>query len=167
MEKAIAALEEAVEVLDKATAEHKGSLLAIKREVETFKEGEHTGAAMALHHAIELGERYLSKGDALFLKRLLSGEVPKADWKKLNRKSTFKMKYKARSGKIQTILADMLQTFKDNLADAEKTEKEAAASHEKLMGSKNNELEGAQKALTDGEKEGSARAMNKEGSARA
>merc|ERR1719443_2854468 len=167
MEKAIAALEEAVEVLDKATAESKGSLLSIKREVQTFKEGEHTGAATALKHAIELGQKYLSKGDALFLEKLLSGEVPKADWKKLNRKATFKMKYKARSGKIQQILADMLQTFKDNLEDAEKKEKESAESHEKLMGSKKDELDGAQKALTDGEKEGSARAMNKEGSARA
>merc|ERR1711904_110956 len=140
MEKAIAALEEAVEVLDKATAEHKGSLLAIEREVQstvqTFKEGEHTGATVALRHAIELGNRYLSKGDALFLQRLLSGEVPKADWKKLNRKSTFKMKYKARSGKIQQILADMLQTFKDNLADATKKEKEALENYERLSKSK-------------------------------
>merc|ERR1719420_725630 len=166
MEKAIAALEEAVEVLDKATAEHKGSLLAIEREVQstvqTFKEGEHTGATVALRHAIELGNRYLSKGDALFLQRLLSGEVPKADWKKLNRKSTFKMKYKARSGKIQQILADMLQTFKDNLEDAEKKEKESASNHEKLMESKKDELGGAQKALTEGEAEGNARGMAKE-----
>merc|ERR1719420_1803771 len=166
MEKAIAALEEAVEVLDKATAEHKGSLLAIEREVQstvkTFKEGEHTGATVALRHAIELGNRYLSKGDALFLQRLLSGEVPKADWKKLNRKATFKAKYKARSGKIQQILADMLQTFKDNLDDAEKKEKESAANFEQLMGSKKDELKGAQDALADGDEEGSLRGMAKE-----
>ena len=29
------------------------------------------------------------------------------DWKKLNREATLKIKYKARSGKIQQILADM------------------------------------------------------------
>merc|ERR1719443_970683 len=165
MEKGIAALEEAVEVLAKATEEKKGSLLAVHRVVQTFKEGEHTGAAVALQHAVELGQRYISKGDALFLKRLLNGDVhrgPDYDWKKLNRKATFKMKYKARSGKIQQILADMLQTFKDNLEDAEKKEKESAESHEKLMGSKKDELDGAQKALTDGEKEGSARGMAKE-----
>merc|ERR1719420_391518 len=162
MEKAIAALEEAVEVLDKATAEHKGSLLSIKREVQAFREGEHTGAGMALQHAIELGNRYLSKGDALFLQRLLGGEVPKADWKKLNRKVTFKAKYKARSGKIQNILADMLQTFKTNLEDAEKKEKEAAETHENLMESKNKELSGNQEALAAGEKEGAARGMNME-----
>merc|ERR1719305_1898081 len=111
-----------------------------------FREGEHTGAQMALKDAIELGQRYLTKGDALFLERVLSGEVPKADWKKLNRKSTFKMKYKARSGKIQQILADMLQTFKTNLEDATKREKADKANHEELMKSKKSELEGNQEA---------------------
>merc|ERR1711904_61460 len=121
----------------------------VQREVQTFKEGEHTGAQVALKNAITLGQRYLSKGDALFLERVLTGEVPKADWKKLNRKSTFKMKYKARSGKIQQILADMLQTFKTNLEDAEKKEKAAAQSHEDLMKSKDAELKGNQEALAE------------------
>jgi chromosome segregation ATPase len=176
MEKAIAALEEAVEVLGEATKEKpegekeaepkEAGLLSIKRavqrEVQTFKEGEHTGAALALKNAIELGQRYLSKGDALFLQRVLSGEVPKADWKKLNRKATFKAKYKARSGKIQQILADMLQTFKTNLEDAIKKEKDAAQTHEDLMKSKNEELSGNEEALAAGEKEGAARGMNME-----
>merc|ERR1719265_179591 len=99
---------------------------------------------MKLMQAIELGKRYLSKGDALFLQRVLSGEVPKADWKKLNRKATFKMKYKARSGKIQAILADMLETFKTNLKDAEGKEKVAAETHKDLMKSKGEELSGNQ-----------------------
>merc|ERR1719281_2271859 len=163
MEKAIAALEEAVEVLAVGTkGKDEGSLLSMRREVSTFKEGLHTGAAMTLTHAIELGQRYLSKGDALFLQRVLSGEVPKADWKKLNRKATFKAKYKARSGKIQQILADMLQTFKTNLEDATKREKEAAQTHEDLMKSKNEELSGNEEALASGEKEGAARGMNME-----
>jgi len=163
MEKAIAALEEAVEVLSDATAEKKeAGLISTKRVVKTFREGEHTGAAAALTTAIELGQRYLSKGDALFLQRVLTGEVPKADWKKLNRKATFKSKYKARSGKIQQILADMLQTFKTNLKDAEGKEKMAAETHEELMKSKNEELSGSQEALAAGEKEGSARGMAKE-----
>merc|ERR1719240_545674 len=166
MEKAIAALEDAVLVLDEATLiqkpNKKAGLLSIKREVQTFKEGEHTGAAVALKTAIELGKNYLSKGDALFLERLLSGEVPKADWKKLNRKSTFKSKYKARSGKIQQILADMLQTFKTNLEDAEKKEKAAAQSHEDMMKTKGEELSTNEEALASGEAEGAARGMNME-----
>merc|ERR1712224_416797 len=144
--------EEAVEVLGEATApKEEAGLLSVKqkvkREVQMFREGEHTGASVALKNAIDLGKRYLSKGDALFLQRVLSGEVPKADWKKLNRKSTFKMKYKARSGKIQQILADMLQTFKTNLEDATKKEKEAASNHEALMKSKGDELKGAKRHL--------------------
>jgi len=162
MEKAIAALTEAVKVLDEATSKAKGSLLAMHREVTTFQEGEHTGATMALTQAIQMGKRYLSKGDALFLERLLSGDVPKADWKKLNRKSTFKMKYKARSGKIQDILADMLQTFKDNLADAETKEKNAKESFDTLMASKKDELDSAETALTDQTKESGMRGQAKE-----
>merc|ERR1719515_666654 len=163
MEKAIAALEEAVEVLAVGTkGKDEGSLLSMRREVSTFKEGLHAGAAMALTHAIELGQRYLSKGDALFLQRVLSGEVPKADWKKLNRKATFKAKYKARSGKIQQILADMLQTFQTNLEDAIKAEEAAKKSHEAMMKSKGEELTSNKEALTAGDKEGSARGMAKE-----
>jgi len=168
MEKGIAALEQAVEVLAEATMIQKGSLLAEKRVVQRFKMEEHTQAAAHLQHAIDLSKDWLSKGDALFLERLLTGDVhrvgqnPPTDWKKLNRKSTFKMKYKARSGKIQQILADMLQTFKDNLADAMKKEKESADNHEQLTKSKSAQLADAQKALTDGDKEGAARGTAKE-----
>ena len=35
------------------------------------------------------------------------------------------MKYKKASGKIQELIADMLQTFKDNLEDAKSKEKES------------------------------------------
>lgn len=161
MEKAIAALEQAVEVLGAATEEHKGSLLSIKREVQTFQEGVHMGASRALMNAIQLGQRYLSKGDALFLERMLTGQAPEADWKKLNRKSTFKSKYKARSGKIQKLLADMLQTFKENLEDAEKKEASSAESHKQLKASKTTELEGSEQALAEGDKEGTARNVAK------
>merc|ERR1719387_358773 len=56
----------------------------------------------------------------------------------------------------------MLQTFKTNLEDATKREKEAALTHEELMKSKNEELSGNEQALADGEKEGAARGMNME-----
>merc|ERR1719160_2280331 len=127
-----------------------------------LEEGERTEASMALQRAVQMGKQFLSKGDAEFLERVLTGEVPEVDWKKLNRKATFKMKYKARSGKIQKILADMLQTFKDNLADAKAKEKEAKAAYDKLMASKKDELSTAEDALTDGKKEGNARNMAKD-----
>merc|ERR1719327_2443919 len=107
----------------------------------------------------------LNERDAKFLEKAFDAQIPRLDgkgkdWKKLNRKATFKMKYKARSGGIQTILADMLQTFKDNLADAEKKEEEAQATYEELKGAKEDEKGAAQDALTDGEKEGAARALS-------
>merc|ERR1719159_1668626 len=107
MEKAIAALELAVEILGDMASSKEGVLAAMNSNVRK---------------AVELGKQSLSAEDARFLEQAMDGDVPDVDWKKLNRKATFKMKYKARSLKIQEILADMLQTFEDNLADAKKTE---------------------------------------------
>merc|ERR1719240_2359034 len=97
---------------------------------------ERTAEAMALQHAVELGERFLGKGDALFLRRVLTGEVPKADWKTLNRKATFKMSYKARSFKIQEVLKSLLDTFENNLEEATAKDKDAQEIFDKLMKSK-------------------------------
>jgi len=72
------------------------------------------------------------------------------------------MKYKARSTKIQEILADMLQTFQDNLADATASEKKAKKSFDTLSGSKNTQLSAAQDALSGGEGEGAARSLSME-----
>jgi len=145
MEKAIAALEKAIEVLGDATADH--------------KEGVLTSVGFDLRRAVEIGQNFLTERDAKFLEQVLDGQVPKADWKKLNRKATFKMKYKARSTKIQEILADMLQTFEDNLADATKKEKDTKDSFDTLMTAKNSQLSAAQDALSGGEGEGAARTL--------
>merc|ERR1719160_2094932 len=146
MEKAIAALEKAVEVLGDATLIQKEGLGL-------------TSVGFDLRRAVEIGQNFLGEQDARFLERVLDGDVPKADWKKLNRKATFKMKYKARSLKIQEILADMLQTFEDNLADAKKKEKDTKASFDTLMEAKNSQLSAAQDALSGGEGEGAARTL--------
>merc|ERR1719387_1469374 len=82
------------------------------------------------------------------------------DWKKLNRKAVFKMKYKARSGKIQEILADMLQTFEDNLKDAESKEEDEVKTFETLDENKKSQLSAAQDALTAGESESGARGLS-------
>merc|ERR1719331_1406841 len=145
MEKAIAALEKAIEVLGDATL--------------IQKEGALVSVGFDLRRAVEMGQNFLSEQDARFLEQVLDGQVPKADWKKLNRKATFKMKYKARSTKIQEILADMLQTFEDNLADATKKEKDTKSSFDTLMEAKNSQLSAAQDALSGGEGEGAARTL--------
>merc|ERR1712224_486064 len=115
-----------------------------------------------LRRAVQLGQSFLSEQDARFLEQVLDGDVPDVDWKKLNRKATFKMKYKARSLKIQEILADMLQTFQDNLADAKKTEKTAKDNFDTLITSKEEQLTAAQEALSGGEGEGAARSLSME-----
>merc|ERR1719163_1112474 len=105
----------------------------------------------------------LSTDDVKYLSHALDGDgLKEPDWKKLNRKAVFKMKYKARSGKIQEILADMLQTFQDNLRDAEQKEADSLNTYEKLSEQKNSQLSAAQDALTGGEAEGGARALSVE-----
>merc|ERR1719161_3011689 len=122
-------------------------------------EGVLASMSSKISRALELGRNFLSEQDSRFLEQVLDGQVPDVDWKKLNRKATFKMKYKARSLKIQEILADMLQTFEDNLADATKKESDTKASFDTLMTSKNSQLTAAQDALSGGEGEGAARTL--------
>merc|ERR1719420_1779426 len=132
MVKAISALESAIKVLGTATKDHKtGVLFALKTSVN---EGYAARAAegASLNHAVELSEKFLTKGDSVFLRRLLTGDVPKPNWNKLNRKATFKMKYKGRSLKLQEVLGKLRNTFKANLKAAEKTEAKEAATFEKL-----------------------------------
>jgi len=162
MNQAIAALQKAVDVLAKATEDHKeGTLLQANADLsEGF--AERSAEAASLQQAVELGERFLGKGDALFLRRVLTGEVPKADWKKLNRKATFKMAYKARSFKIQDVLAKMLDTFETNLKDATSKEKEAQSQYDELSGSKRDQLEEAQDALSKMDGEKGAKALSKD-----
>merc|ERR1719240_1850589 len=162
MEKAIAALEKAIQALAEATEEAKtGTLLSIRA---TLNEGfaARQADAVALNHAVEFGKKYLTKGDALFLERVLTGDVPVVDWKKLNRKATFKMKYKARSFKIQDVLPKLLETFESNLKEAEEKEAKANEEYEKLSAAKQAQLEKAQGALNDMAAESGARGMAKD-----
>jgi len=158
MNKAVSALTSAVDVLGKATKKH--TMMLVKTDsTQGFAERVTEGAS--LNHALELGEKFLSKGDAYFLRRLLTGEVPKADWKKLNRKATFKMKYKARSTNIQNVLKKLLNTFQTNLKEA--TDKEAASkkTYDTLKGTKDGQLDKAEQSLTKMEKENGAKGMSK------
>jgi len=162
MNQAIKALDSAIAVLDEATKDHKeGVLMAMHSSLH------HGMQALAqnkqnLKRAVALGEKFLAKADATFLKRLLTAEVPKADWKKLNRKATFKMAYKGRSFKIQDTLKKMQATFSSNLADATQAEADAAANYEKLSTSKGEQLTAAQTALSKGEVENGAKGQTKQ-----
>jgi len=162
MDKGIAALDEAKNVLGAATVNSTGSLLAIKGKM-TAGFAARSAAAARLALAVELGKKVLTKGDSLFLRRLLSGGLddPNPDWKKLNRKAGFKMSYEARSGKIQDVLGMLLNTFSTNLADATSKEEAAESTYDKLKESKEAQKSAAEEALTKLESEGGAAGLSK------
>jgi len=159
MTKAIAALKKAVAVLGEATKDHKeGELVQLGAGLgEGFADRE--ADAQALAQAVALGEKFLTKADALFLRRVLTGDVPNVDWKKLNRKAGFKMSYKARSFKIQDLMAKLLSTFETNLKDAQTKESDTLAQYTTLMDAKGAQRSKTQKALTDSDAENGARGM--------
>lgn len=162
METAEAALEDAIQVLKEATEGHEeGSLMALRG---TLNGGFRARVAEAstLQHAVDIGKQYLSDGDSLFLQRILTGEVPEKDWKKLNRKAGFKMSYKARSFKIQGVLNKLLQSFVKSLKDAEDKEDDEKATFDTLMETKNEQLQSAEDALSSSSVEGGARGLSKE-----
>jgi len=161
MTDAIEALTKALEVLKTATDDHKTGVLAeVKAKVGQRAE-QAAKEASVLQHAVTLGDRFLGKGDAFFLRRTLLGEVPTADWKKLNRKATFKMSYKARSFKIQDVLTELLDTFERSKSDAIAKEEEAVAMFDKLKGEKTGQLDSAREALSKMDKENGAKTLSK------
>merc|ERR1719443_1351329 len=167
MTKAKSALKSAIGTLDEATKDHKeGVLLAVRAHLKGAAQNggmaELAQHQAALKQAVDLGERFLEKADATFLKRVLLGDVPKVDWKKLNRKATFKMAYKARSFKIQGVLKKMHQTFTINLKDATDKENDAQADYDKLTEAKQGQLDAAREALNKMESENGAKGMSRQ-----
>merc|ERR1719453_635020 len=167
MNKAVSALKSAIDTLGKATEDHKdGVLLAVRARLKDAAQNggmaELAQHQAALKQAVDLGERFLTQADATFLKRVLLGDVPKVDWKKLNRKATFKMSYKARSFKIQGVLKKMHQTFTINLKDATDKENDAQDDYDKLMEGKQGQLDAAREALNKMESENGAKGMSRQ-----
>jgi len=166
--KGIKALNASITILKDATADHlQGVLLAQRSGTGGFLGVEasfaaHSEKSRALARAADLGDRVLGTGDARFLRRLLTGDVPTWDWKKLNRKATFKMSYKARSLKIQKVLLGLNATFASSLKDALRKEFDAAAEYKKLMAAKGEEKASTEEALAKLEIEHGARSLTKE-----
>lgn len=163
MDQAIAALTKAVDVLRTATTGHEdGVLMSLKGSLSESSQIR-AQEAVSLQRAVELGKRVLTRGDSVFLQRLLTGEVPKverASWKALNRNATFKMNYKARSFKIQSVLAKLQETFNSNLADAALKEAKAIELFNKLTAGKGVEKKAAEDALRKLEKENGAKMLS-------
>merc|ERR1719352_1554053 len=148
MTKAIAALEKAVDVMATGT---EGSFLHLRSLLRT----------KGIQKALKVGKGFLAKRDVTALIEAAQPDVPEADWDKLNQEATFKQKYTKRSGEIQEILGEMLQTFKDNLAEAESAESKAASDSSTLLQGKNDALTSKQDALRDQAGENGARGESK------
>jgi len=113
----------------------------------------------------KLGDRYLSKGDALFLRRLLTVDAPTPDHESLQKMTDdgqLKVKYEARSKGICATLTELQTTFETNLRDATTTEEESVAKYTALSVAQVAEKERLQTALADLEEENGARGLNKE-----
>mmetsp|Transcript_40940 Transcript_40940/g.80796 ORF Transcript_40940/g.80796 Transcript_40940/m.80796 type:complete len:694 (+) Transcript_40940:98-2179(+) len=173
--KQIAGLEKDLETATALRKEENKDYLAAKEEMEqaldaldaaiaTMEKGTKKSRLFSLRHNIkkvmELGREFLSDADAQLLEHQMSRDEPK-DWKKLNRKATFKMKYNSRSGDIVKLLKKLQTTFKDNLAAADKAETSAVADYEKLKKSKEEMLGSAKEALEAMVKENGARGLSK------
>merc|ERR1719191_1962004 len=157
MKMAIAALTKAIEVMKEGTSlAQESSLLSIRAKLNEGAQ-EKAMESAALDRAVAIGQQYLTKGDALFLQRVLTGEVPKADWKKLNRKATFKMSYQARSGNIIKLLEQLLAQFEDAQKASEDKENKAAEVFSKLKDSLDDQLEVCVTALNDAAAEGASK----------
>mmetsp|Transcript_47449 Transcript_47449/g.103125 ORF Transcript_47449/g.103125 Transcript_47449/m.103125 type:complete len:712 (-) Transcript_47449:50-2185(-) len=162
MKKAMEALGDAIEVLGKATGGSPSSLLLLRSNLQSGAGLESEAAsAQLLERAYEVGKRYLSATDSLFLRRILTGDVPLHDQKKLNRKADFKMRYKARSGKIQKVLAQLLDTFTASLADTTSKQAKTVKAYEDLTTAKKAQKMKAEEALDAMLVENGARGMSK------
>merc|ERR1719311_1705546 len=100
-----------------------------------------TSVHSQLKKVLKVGSGFMSENDVARLQRVV--DAPVTDFNDLNKDATFKMKYKQRSGEIQDILAEMLQTFKDNREEAINAETKAADDSKKLLDAKNDALKTA------------------------
>jgi len=158
--KAIAAVEEAVGVLEEAQPGG-GSFLTVDRKAGAGRLRSGAADFDKLMRAVDFGKRFLSRGDAVFLERVLTGDVPEWDWKKLNRKAEFKMSYTTRTAKIVQVLKNIKFTFAQTLNDMVKKEEAAVETYEKLKESKTGQKDAAEEALGKMELEGAARGQTK------
>lgn len=148
MKAAKAALEEAITVLASAT--------------ENSKEGVLLGVRFALKKAFLNSKgknEHLEYVESMINKALKTSDVPtNKEWDKMDEgKTTFNKKYKGRSFKIQDMLAEMKQTFTDNIEQAQKDEDEAEKNYETLRAKKEETLNARKEAAASLNAENGAR----------
>jgi len=148
LQQALTALADAIQVLQAGTS-------LTQRGVRVF------GARKSLQRALELGRGLLTKEDTGLLEQLLRLGQPAWDWKKINRKATFKEGYVAQSGEIVRTLKSLQKTFTSNLAAVEAKEREASSTYDALKASKESMLDTTRAALVALVQENGARGLTK------
>merc|ERR1719198_772715 len=137
LEKAAAIRESEKKDFEAAKQEMTQALAALEKAIEVLKEGQGSNLVSvrwSLKRASELAEAFLGDDrDAKVLAHWLDNQPEEKDWKKLNRKATFKKKYTAQSTEITAVLEKLQKTFEKNLADAEEAEAKAEADYEALQ----------------------------------
>eukprot|EP00927_Polykrikos_kofoidii_P067682 TRINITY_DN6312_c0_g1_i2.p1 TRINITY_DN6312_c0_g1~~TRINITY_DN6312_c0_g1_i2.p1 ORF type:complete len:757 (-),score=162.99 TRINITY_DN6312_c0_g1_i2:123-2393(-) len=118
-------------------------------------------AQRSLRLAFKFGRSAFAKEDLAFFRKLLTKGVPTSDWKKLNRKATFKSKYETRSKSIIATLRKLKTTFESNLAEVDAKEAAAVAAYSTLKSSKEGMLDSAETALIEMVEENGVRGLSK------
>lgn len=148
MRMAAAALAEAVTVMNATITKYPGgqaAFLAVKKaDNQVFAQ-----QSAQLTVAVDLAERFLHKGDASFVRRVLTGQVPKHDWKRLSKEVKFNKQYEARSGRILATFVKIQGQVEENLKEAIEKENAARAAYHTLYTAKRDELDTAVRALED------------------
>merc|ERR1719198_214654 len=166
LEKAAAIRESEKKDFEAAKQEMTQALAALEKAIQVLKEGQGANLVSvrwSLKRASELAEAFLGDDrDAKVLAHWLDNQPEEKDWKKLNRKATFKKKYTAQSTEITAVLEKLQKTIEKNLADAEEAEAKAEADYQALKESKEALLKKTQDALQDMVKEGAARGLSME-----
>jgi hypothetical protein len=118
-----------------------------------------------LRRAADLGDKFLSKGDALFLRRLVTADVPTPDYEQLKRlkeDGRLTEKYESRTKAVCATLGELQTTFETKIEEADSAETAAVAKYNSLLEAQNAEKERLQQALADLTSENSARHLSKE-----
>lgn len=174
MEMAVTALGEAIAVLAPTYDKYKdgqAAFLAITTDNSVYaKESEQ------LQLAIKLADRFLDEGDASFVRKVFTAQVPASfrqlpiggtfpntaavpehNWNKLNNPAHFKQSYKSRSGRILETFNKIKAKIIENKAAAVTTEEERVGVFTELNAAKMEELTMAQQALVDAKVEATAK----------
>jgi septal ring factor EnvC (AmiA/AmiB activator) len=136
------------DVLGQAKDALTDAIASLDKAISGHEDGVFFALSKGMVHMIRKSQDRLNEQDARFLDEVLTEADPNAqgsnwDQKKLNRKATFSMGYKARSQKIRQILADMKTDVEKQRHDLEEEYDKKYHSYSDLKETREDELKAA------------------------